>query len=395
MNNKTAIIFAMSISAIFTIIILNLNIFVLESSLNGYATETKRIDNINLQNEYNLHKTHAVFSMRPLTNLFTYSLSSLFNISISISLLIIFGFFILLDGILIYILSKNFNLKPIERIFSILIFYLSFHILFSFSATLHTYDEPVHYAFIFISLIYYFKQKYVYFAFGFTLALVARETSIFLVPALLFLEYKRGMSLRPILVSFLAAGIMYLSFYLNYLRYIDFTDKNLRYFRSERFNEWKFSFQDIQHTKESLIMFFITLFPSVALLLHKLRSKSRNILTSAFLITFLINTPIAFFTARAQESRIFALPLVWIWPLLGNHFSQFVEDLKIRILNRWKPVRIIDLIIVITFAFWIAFIYFDPTHVGNARFAYQAYLFSELLVWMFVLLLPNRKRFVR
>jgi hypothetical protein len=40
----------------------------------------------------------------------------------------------------------------------------------------------------------------------------------------------------------------------------------------------------------------------------------------AFLITLFLNTLVVLFFAQAREARLFALPIILVWPLLGKAF---------------------------------------------------------------------------
>ncbi|MGS0524018.1 hypothetical protein ACU8V7_01325 [Zobellia nedashkovskayae] len=56
----------------------------------------------------------------------------------------------------------------------------------------------------------------------------------------------------------------------------------------------------------------------------------QNSFVYAFLLTLIINTPLVFMTAFARESRLFALPLLFIWPMFMQLFGSDLKPLFVK-----------------------------------------------------------------
>src|SRR5690606_25858750 len=62
----------------------------------------------------------------------------------------------------------------------------SFTNFFIFFPPVYTYDEPLQFCFMFLSLILFFKKRIFCFVLAFTLAIIIRETSMIILPGLFF-----------------------------------------------------------------------------------------------------------------------------------------------------------------------------------------------------------------
>ncbi|MFA6426871.1 MAG: hypothetical protein WCW16_00285 [Candidatus Magasanikbacteria bacterium] len=366
-----------------------MHIWLIESTYNGYAVENKKINWEHIESGYTLHTTHPVFAMRPLTNNFVYGFHVLFDIPIGSAIIIVHAFFLMADGLLLYILVRVLRFSHGAGIWSLLLFYLTFSIVFAFATNMHTYDEPVQYALLFTTLIFLFQKRYRLFSLSLFLSAVARETSLILIPGLCFLAYtSRDLALRPVLVSITIASMLYGAYYIGYGSLINGIGGSVDYLQEERFFEWHYNFQSIQYTKESIIMPFLVLFPWIIILFEYVRLKSKRDVHIKFflwasILTVGINTPLTLYTARSQEARIFALPLIFVWPILGYIIHSFFVELKAKIINllSYKMAAVVVLLFII--AGYISFVFFDPTiEEGITRYAYQAYMFAVLMIFI-------------
>jgi hypothetical protein len=131
------------------------------------------------------HKTLAEFVRRPITSFFI-DLFSKFIEPKWAFVVVNYGF-LFFCGLLIYFIAKHFGGSFKESILNVLIFYFSFTILFAFFIPIATFDEPAQYFFVLLSYYFILKRKYLYFVAFFSLAIIARESSLFLLPFFMFL----------------------------------------------------------------------------------------------------------------------------------------------------------------------------------------------------------------
>ncbi|MFZ2189745.1 MAG: hypothetical protein WA057_00655 [Candidatus Magasanikiibacteriota bacterium] len=378
--------YAILISVIFTGLIFLLNIFVINSTFNGYDRNFPGINTERLASGFYLHTSHPVFAMRPLTNLAVDSLNRFLNVPIAYGLIAVFASFIILDGILVYLCARIFLNSKLAWL-SIIGFYLTFNILFIFGSNMHTYDEPIQYVFLLSSLIFLFRKKYIFFTLALLLATITRETSLFLIPTFLLVAYfHSSINFRKVLISLLVVIGIYFIYYWVFSNITGKLGGSIKYLEQERFLEWRYNIKDWQYTKESIIGITLVLLPSIIIFYNFIKkaklslSESEKYLWYAFLGAIIINTPIAFFTARAQEARIFALPLLFFWPLSGKiilyYINFFRDKLKIIFLKR----KIFKLSLFLLAIAWLSFTFFDPTFTDfQSRYFYQMYMFITYL----------------
>jgi len=82
-----------------------------------------------------------------------------------------------------------------------------------------------------------------------------------------------------------------------------------------RFSNLQANFRNTDYTLETLVGAFLVLAWPLVLLGPLLREH--RILAAGFLVSLLINSAMVLFMAKAREARLFALPLLVVWPLLG------------------------------------------------------------------------------
>ena len=294
-----------------------------------------------------------------------------------------------------YVVAREYNVSPKNALLSLPIFYGSFTILFSFFRSIYTYDEPLQYCFIFLSLLLIHKQKWSLASITLFVALLARETTVFLYPAIFFYFAKQQTPLKTFLTSFDGwKKICYLSVPLVaflfteqlVLRAKNLAGGHLDYFVTNRFTHWHYNIQNSQFALETIISIFLTLaLPLLLLIFYRNRSSASTEdrkLIKAFLLTAVINTVIVLVSARAREARLFALPLVFLWPLLGSYLHNALTALQ----NNWaentkRLQKIIGLCIWLAslpVLYYLTTTFYHPTYSGGFDYGYQLYLFFTM-----------------
>ncbi len=278
-----------------------------------------------LRSQIDYHAELPPFARRPLTTLLMYGFIGLLGLKAGYAFIFVNFSLLALSGYLLYRLSLTLKASRRQAIINMLMYFGSFSILFAFFPPVFTYDEPLQYCFLFIALNYYFSGNRFRFVLFFSLALIARETSILLLPALLYLENRR--------VKWLSASIFikrnYLVFtpvlfYTIYLAIFMYANNLFGDASTEMTRRWSCFLENFESEKNILesvvsIHFTLSFFALITLFPKKKKHQFSN-LVIAFWITALINTPIVILSAFARESRLFALPLLFIWPIFAQFF---------------------------------------------------------------------------
>ncbi|TXK52150.1 hypothetical protein FVR03_01640 [Pontibacter qinzhouensis] len=274
------------------------------------------------------HKAHPAFARRPVS---TYLIESVHqHATLSLGEAFIFVNFLLLFAcaLLVYFLARCIGCTGAEAIGSMLFFFGSFTILFIFFPPIYTYDEPAQYFFLLLSLIAFFKEKYLSFFVCFSLSLMVRESSILLLPGLLYLFLSKLKYANKPQVLVLKQIALLLTPIAVYIIFLYFLIQQQQIWPSSKIDFWdrllhfSFNFQSVPHAVNTFVSFFLTLGLQLYLVYWFLenhnRRKEDTRLLKAFFITLFINTPVVLTTTLAVESRLYALPLLFLWPLLGK-----------------------------------------------------------------------------
>ena len=172
--------------------------------------------------------------------------------------------------------------------------------------------------------------------------------------------------------------------------------ENESYFQTERFTHFFYNFQSSAFGVATIVgLFLVFAIPLFLLFVSKQCSKHLP-----FFLAVMINTPIALVATRAQEARIFALPLVFLWPYLGAYLYDFITSLPTRIyayITFWKMVEMRALVmsrlcIVLTIlGVYILFIFFvyQSFFMGATVVPYQWYAIVVGISIAFYSLMPT------
>jgi len=121
---------------------------------------------------------------------------------------------------------------------------------------------------------------------------------------------------------------------------------------------------------------------------HFSPKKNTRRMLLAFVLTVFINSFFVFFSAKAQESRLFALPLIFFWPILGKAafslwrlFQKNLRHIK-RSFSLKKGgdtliVKGIPFILIVFLLAIFSFGIYSPMNGKAFSFGYQLYLFFE------------------
>ena len=302
----------------------------MDSMLNENNTQ---ISHVFLKSQIDYHKEIAPFARRPFTTFLIESSSKVFGLKSGYAFIVVNFFLLFLSGLLLYKLSKKLKATKKQALLNMLVYFSSFSILFAFFPPVFTYDEPLQYCFILSALIAFTQKRWVWYVILFTLALVTRETSMLILPAFtLFIVWIRpenetlSVKAHGVWASLVLSPLLFYSFFIGiYIwqnQLLDATQSEM----SSRYSCFLENFENNKNTVESLTSIFLSLGPFLyfsCIALNKLHLPlfKKNVI-NAFLVTVAINTPIVILTAFARESRLFALPLLFIWPMFMQLFGK-------------------------------------------------------------------------
>lgn len=281
----------------------------------------------------NYHKELPAFSRRPLTTFLIETTSQVSGLTIGHSFILVNYVLFFLSGLLLFSLSMHLTGHYWHSLLNIVVYFLGFSVLFAFFSPIYTYDEPMQYSLIFLGMWAFFKERWVLFVLSFTLAAIARETSLLLIPALAFFfmdirslksrisMLKHGKKFVFILLPIVLYAI-YLVLFLRGKTIVALGETEL----ANRFSCFVENFQTPKNAMESLASLVLALGAPLYLLWscvkHNPLSLQQRKFADAFLFLAVVNSMVVLVLTFARETRLFALPLFFLWPLAGQLFTK-------------------------------------------------------------------------
>lgn len=351
-----------------------------------------RISHGFLKSQIEYHQEIAPFARRPLTSLLIEGVVQLFGWRYGHAFIFINFILLFLSGPLLFKLSKTMQASTGQALANMGVYFLSFSVLFAFFPPIFSYDEPLQYCFILLSLIAFVRGKWMRFVVFFTVALIARETSMLLLPALLFFrpgrKKRRLKDAVPILLPLVFYSI-YLLLFIGSTHQLKATQIEM----ASRYSCFLENFESTKNTVETWISLFLALGPFLYLAVVRIWKKKTTAFDrqciGAFLLTVIINTPIVILTAFARETRLFALPLIFIWPVFAQLFAR-----ECRLMYSWALYRkgfekwhnLIPFLLAMFLNYWFCFHVYPNLGLGeNTLFGEYLFLLILLIVLHFLL----------
>ncbi len=300
------------------------------SSYNAYSKEPQQIGiNYAYAEEFvDYHNTHSTFKRRMLTTKVVKWLAATFSIELGAAFLMINGLALWLCGFVLFFLARQLGYRIGESLISVIVFYVSYSILFAFFVTNYTYDEPLQYLFLLLSYLLLLKNNFYVFALTFLLAIFARETSLLFLPAIFYIAASNKH--KVLFWSSLMVTTFFILFQLVYFRTgID----SLHAEQSFRFTLWKQNLATLLFRTETILSFLLVL---IVPIFFTFQNGLKQNWKRYFLFLILINSLVVVLFTEARESRLFALPLLLFWPRAGNLIVDFFN-------HYWKNATSINL----------------------------------------------------
>jgi hypothetical protein len=340
---------------------------------------------------------HPAFARRPLFTMAVENISLLTGFPIGTVFVVLQFVLIFCGGLLFSKLSMHFSRNIAVTAVNLLVYFLTFSNLLPFFSPVYTYDEPLQFIFILASIYLLYIDKQWWFVLLFALALIARESSLLLIPGILVLMLPSDFyKLRPKgfwvnwgswVIKFSISVLIYalfLVFFIWFNKLGDASQSDL----THRFEHFLGNFRDIHYATESVVSFILILAIPLYLFFDLYQSKTmveqryKSHIT-AFLLTVLLNSIVVILTTKARETRLFVLPLFFLWPVFYQIFQTRLA-LLFRIENYVKLLknRIITGLLLLFNLFNLIFSFiFYRTTVGNGGADYfNEYLFAVLFL---------------
>lgn len=335
---------------------------------NNQDEEFELVSNGFLNWAVDYHKTLPDFKKRPITTYLIEVISDLFDFKIGLSFVLVNFVFHFFCGFLLYYLAKLYSLSHIESLLGVVFYYCSFSILLAYFIPIATYDEPIQYFFILLSFIALRKKVMSLFVLFFTLAIITRENTLILLPGIAFylleINYRKVFQGIGKTILVLIPMVLPVVFYIIYLFWFYGENPEIveetKAILSNKFSKYEHNFDDLESSVRTVLSFSsIFLLP---LFLLRIDFKKKVLLDfeasliRAFWATFFINTLVVLLSVYAEESRVFALPLFFLFPFFGKIIKQSIVFSKAFLTYLFHLKRIAFLVVAVAFS-WVVFDY--------------------------------------
>ncbi|MBK7944123.1 MAG: hypothetical protein IPJ85_01915 [Flavobacteriales bacterium] len=262
------------------------------------------------------------FRRRPLTTWCINSMTATGMPPKSAFMLWSFGLFFLC-GLLIRRIAQLLGSSHAQATIAQAIFHLSPTVLFAWFEPMYTYDEPLQYAAFLIAFAAAWQGRVVLSSIAMALSLIAHETSIFLLPSFAMIP---GLSRNSRWALLITPLLLFALFLVSFLPAAGLADHaaNDAY---TRLGTLAFNFGTWTMAGETIGYALLVLLLPCTLLWCYMRGAApdERKLLRAFMIALVLNALAVLVAAKAREARVFALPLLLAWPLLGKAIVQWIE----------------------------------------------------------------------
>lgn len=379
------------ISFLFVMLIYGIHMLpISDSMLNENNT---KLSHVFLASQIRYHQEFAPFARRPLTSLLIEGSSGFFGITLGESFVLVNLLLLFFSGLLIYKISLRLRATRGQALFNQIAYFLTFSILFAFFPPVFSYDEPLQYCLIMLGILALIQEKWWNYVPLFLMATIARESTVFLIPGLAIvfsgLSLKTNNGEAPLVKKKLFLLFLPLPLYGIYLGIFLWARGIWNETTEVAVNRLSCYFQNFgtfASTVESVVSFFLVLGPSLYFLYMGKKSRVFSALEKkyiqAFLLAMAINTPIVMAATLARETRLFALPLVFLWPLAGQLFGKELTSLLrpglyLDCFRNWRySLSFLGLCAV---SYLLAFKLYVPSFPSKDNF-FNEYLFLLLLI---------------
>ncbi|MBK9147784.1 MAG: hypothetical protein IPM12_08200 [Flavobacteriales bacterium] len=281
------------------------------------------------------------------------------------------GFFI--AGVLVFRIALQLGADKRIALWSQALFHVSPTVLMAWFDPLYTYDEPIQYALLLAAILLLLQQRWLLFVPVLFTALMARETSLLLLPALILVAPRRRLALLATLVAtaVFAAWLAVAPHGTSAAELSADLDRRTEYLAVN------FSAGRIGET----VGFMVLVLALPLFLLIRQRIAVPHAWFRGFFVVLALNVPLVLVGGYAREARLFALPLILAWPWIGIALHSEMDrcggwtGLLGAFRSPGKAVALIGITIIVTLC---AYRYFILTANWQQDNLFHEYLIAQL-----------------
>lgn len=377
----------------FLFVILSFGLHMTEGSDSMLNTKNHILAQEELAITVQVHKSVPAFAQRPLTTFLIESFSGVTGAPLGTSFVLVNFFLLFLSGLLLYWLSLELLKNRVQALVSMIVYFLCFSNLFAFFPPVYTYDEPLQFCLIFLSAMCLLRNQMILYVIVFTFVLIARESSLLILPGILLIAYGRRNKEIPLLsrknsAYLILLGlpiVLYAVFMVSFIRFYQLTEGAIDGFW-DRFVGLAENFQNPQFAIESLVSLFLVLGIPIYLLILRMQKevkKEQKLFLRAFLLTLLLNTLVVFTVTKSREVRLFVVPMFFLWPILGEFLKNelkliFQWNLYKKVFSKWQYLLVFLMLLGLNYIF--SFFAYQTTVSGDSDHYFNEYLFISLIL---------------
>ncbi|KKS52894.1 MAG: putative membrane protein [Candidatus Magasanikbacteria bacterium GW2011_GWD2_43_18] len=348
---------------------------------------------------WNLHTTHPVFARRQLTTQVVHLFQHVFDIGIMPAFILLQSLLLFFSGVALFYFIRAVELEKYWFV-SLAAFYTTFPILFAFLPSIWSYDDLWQIFFLFLVLANAWNRRYTFTLFFLFLALVSRESTILAFPGIFGIMVYRGYAGVKTKISFrsifthglmlLLPIVVYMLYYVALGRILHMQGSDVAYMTTERFRHVMYNFQNTAYSVESLVAPVLVYGLAVYALFRSLQGgymkETFFPLVIGFVVTMFVNVLAVYTGGHAYEMRLFFLPLVFLYPLLGFLYMKELRTIRDIVKKHTMHRRAAPILFTYFISFFLcifativfSFFVYSPVGGGPVSMIYQCFLFLVL-----------------
>lgn|GEM_PF-5750157 len=350
------------------------------------------IDNGQLSNRYleetiYFHASEWTFSRRMVLTTLIDGTSSVFNISSSLSFVLLNSFILFLAGDQLGKLTAEVQNNWKAGKIGTLLFFTCFPIIFCFFAPVYTFDDLLQVLLLITSVRLLLQSRWQLFSAAITLAMLTRESTLLIVPLLwLFVPDQHRKQLWLNLIPGTVLTILLWGYH--------FFDGQSTLFK--RVACLEFNFCDLEHCIESVLSLLMVLSISRCFMkFSPMLDRQKRMLA---IVALGFHTLVILMFACAREIRLFYLPLYLLIPFAANGMNSAIQNsLPIHISNFSRSTLLqvlVYLVVFVTLFFTLHSIY-SPSIAKTSEIAFEIVFATTLCLCNADWLLNQIDKFIR
>lgn len=238
--------------------------------------------------------------------------------------------FLALSGVALFVLVRRLSPRIDVAWFALALFYTSFGTVFLFFVPVFGWDDPIQYASTFVALAAFVPAvrrgragDWAWYIVLFSVALVVRESGVFLLPGMLLLAWPRGAPLWPVPLGALRRAVLVGAPAVVYVGYrlllAEWGPQSFEYKTADRFGHFVTNFLSSSSQLSVSVMSLVLVLLPPCHLLWTVRHRIPARVAQALWLTLALNTVVVSVITYAREARLYSLALLLVWPLLAVH----------------------------------------------------------------------------